>query len=381
MRVRAGGVTFGSRPMARSTFAWYAAASRVSPDLEVHGDEGLLVAAPSEHARSSSGARRPRSRARRRSSGRRSAALRPRTSAARARPSFAASRSRSSPGSAPSATEPVERLSTVAIESVSRRRKGCSSCVIPRVPPVTGGLLTLAQTRVMTHWHGSPSTAAGIVEGREVARVLAEPGRPDHPAHDLARAGLGQRADDGHDLGLERLAELGRDVAAMAARSPSSSVSPGSQDADDDDRLALDRRAARRWRPPRGPTGWDTAALSTSAGPTRLPATLSVSSERPWMYQKPSASIDAQSPCAQIPGQRDQYVSSYRERSFQKPRVMPGQRRPDDELADGAADRSARPRPRRPPRSRCTGRRSCAGLIGPMTLPPTMPPDTSVPPE
>jgi hypothetical protein len=31
--------------------------------------------------------------------------------------------------------------------------------------------------------------------------------------------------------------------------------------------------------------GWAVAAASTSAGPTRLPATLSVSSERPRMYQ------------------------------------------------------------------------------------------------
>ncbi len=56
--------------------------------------------------------------------------------------------------------------------------------------------------------------------------------------------------------------------------------------------------------------GCATAALSTSAGPTRLPATLSVSSDRPWMNQKPSSSIDAQSPCAHSPGQRDQYVDS-----------------------------------------------------------------------
>jgi hypothetical protein len=36
--------------------------------------------------------------------------------------------------------------------------------------------------------------------------------------------------------------------------------------------------------------GWPTSTDSTSAGPTRLPAIFSVSSERPWMNQKPSGS-------------------------------------------------------------------------------------------
>ena len=55
--------------------------------------------------------------------------------------------------------------------------------------------------------------------------------------------------------------------------------------------------------------GWPTSTDSTSAGPTRLPAIFSVSSERPWMYQKPSSSTKAQSPWTQTSGQRDQYVS------------------------------------------------------------------------
>src|ERR1700759_768272 len=56
----------------------------------------------------------------------------------------------------------------------------------------------------------------------------------------------------------------------------------------------------------------------------RLPAILSVSSERPCRNQKPSSSTDAQSPCTQMPGSRDQYVSMYLSGSRQKPRVMPG---------------------------------------------------------
>ena len=55
--------------------------------------------------------------------------------------------------------------------------------------------------------------------------------------------------------------------------------------------------------------GYATAADSTSAGPTRFPATLIVSSERPEMYQNPSASMRAQSPCTHTPGRRLQYAS------------------------------------------------------------------------
>src|SRR5581483_11065926 len=54
------------------------------------------------------------------------------------------------------------------------------------------------------------------------------------------------------------------------------------------------------------------------------PAMLSVSSERPCRNQKPSASAEAQSPCTQTPGMRDQYVSTNFSGSRQKPRVMPG---------------------------------------------------------
>src|SRR5439155_25671457 len=55
--------------------------------------------------------------------------------------------------------------------------------------------------------------------------------------------------------------------------------------------------------------GCPTSVDSTSAGPTRLPAILIVSSERPRIYHRPSASMAAQSPCIQVSGKRDQYVS------------------------------------------------------------------------
>src|SRR6185436_134016 len=70
--------------------------------------------------------------------------------------------------------------------------------------------------------------------------------------------------------------------------------------------------------------GCATAADSSSAGPMRLPAMFIVSSERPCRNQNPSSSTDAQSPCTQTPGIRDQYVSMNLSGSRQKPRVMPG---------------------------------------------------------
>ena len=89
--------------------------------------------------------------------------------------------------------------------------------------------------------------------------------------------------------------------------------------------------------------GWPTAADSSSAGPIRLPAMFIVSSERPCRNQKPSASTEAQSPCTQTPGIRDQYVSRYLSGSRQKPRVIPGNGPAADELADlaGADQRVA----------------------------------------
>ena len=115
---------------------------------------------------------------------------------------------------------------------------------------------------------------------------------------------LGRRRDDGHALRLERLAELlgdgrgRRRPAGRRRRRPPGRSTHSTTIASPLTSWGTPMAAASRT------AGWVTAALSTSAGPTRLPATLSVSSERPWMYQKPSASIDAQSPWTQMPGQR-----------------------------------------------------------------------------
>ena len=55
--------------------------------------------------------------------------------------------------------------------------------------------------------------------------------------------------------------------------------------------------------------GCDTSADSTSAGPSRFPASLIVSSLRPCRNQSPSSSTEAQSPCTHTSGHRDQYVA------------------------------------------------------------------------
>ena len=108
--------------------------------------------------------------------------------------------------------------------------------------------------------------------------------------------------------GLERLAELGRDVRARRLPRARRRLDPGSRQAkihavSPFTSCGTPIAAASRT------AGWPTAADSSSAGPMRLPAMFSVSSERPCRNQKPSASTEAQSPCTHTPGMRDQYVS------------------------------------------------------------------------
>ncbi len=65
------------------------------------------------------------------------------------------------------------------------------------------------------------------------------------------------------------------------------------------------RRSPRTPRPP----GATRARSPPRPGPAACPATLSVSSVRPWRNQNPSSSRLAQSPWTQMPGNRRQYVS------------------------------------------------------------------------
>ena len=126
--------------------------------------------------------------------------------------------------------------------------------------------------------------------------------------------------------------------------------------------------------------GCATAADSTSAGPIRLPATLIVSSERPLMYQKPSASIRAQSPCTQVPGMRAQYASTYRSGSRQNPWVIPGHgwrmtsspTSPRTGLPSASTTSAAMPG---------HGPANEHGAMGVIVVQPTIPPLISVPPE
>ena len=145
-----------------------------------------------------------------------------------------------------------------------------------------------------------------VLQRRHVARVEAEPGGPGDATHDLAAAGPGQVRDGDHGLRTNRLAEVVDDeLGDLGAdrRVPGRRPGAGTQNTTIASPLSSSGTpiAAASMT-----AGWATAADSTSAGPTRLPATLSVSSERPWMYQKPSASIGAQSPWTQRPGMRDQ---------------------------------------------------------------------------
>ena len=88
----------------------------------------------------------------------------------------------------------------------------------------------------------------------------------------------------------------------------------------------------------------------------------------------------AQSPCTHTSGMRDQYVSTYRAGSFQKPRVIPGH-------GLRIASSPTVPRTERPRSSTTstsmpgTGPEKEHAEIGVHVVQPRMPPATSVPPE
>src|SRR3989442_6908551 len=128
------------------------------------------------------------------------------------------------------------------------------------------------------------------------------------------------------------------------------------------------------------PPGCAVAADSTSAGPTRFPPTLSVSSLRPSMYQNPSSSTRAQSPCTQTSGNRLQYVARYFCGSRQNPRVMPGHGL--RMTSSPTAPRTARPRSSATSAAMPgTAHAKPVGLSGVQVVQPRMPPAHSVPPE
>ena len=87
--------------------------------------------------------------------------------------------------------------------------------------------------------------------------------------------------------------------------------------------------------------GWATAADSTSAGPTRLPATLSVSSDRPRMNQNPSSSIFG--PIAVDPDVREPRPVGVEVAVAVLPEALrhPDPGLADDQLSDRAAHRVA----------------------------------------
>src|SRR5205809_4191776 len=81
----------------------------------------------------------------------------------------------------------------------------------------------------------------GVLERREIARLLTEIRRADHPAHDLGAPRLREIAREEHALGFERLAHLPGDALGelRAQRLRGRLVRPQHDEADD--RLALHR--------------------------------------------------------------------------------------------------------------------------------------------
>ena len=131
----------------------------------------------------------------------------------------------------------------------------------------------------------------------------------DRAAQHLVAAGLRQRGREPHRARLERRPERVADPTRAARRAARRRRRrPGAS--------TTNTTSASPFSSSGTPTaaasttaGCATTTVSTSAGPSRLPASLIVSSERPCRNHWPSASIDAQSPCHHTPGQRDQYVS------------------------------------------------------------------------
>src|SRR5229473_7148594 len=87
---------------------------------------------------------------------------------------------------------------------------------------------------------GDGLDGAWIVERREIARILAEIRRSDHPAHDLGAARLRKVGHEEHALGLQRLAHLVRDKIRELRANLLPWRGVGAQDDETDDRLALD---------------------------------------------------------------------------------------------------------------------------------------------
>ena len=151
-----------------------------------------------------------------------------------------------------------------------------------------------------------PSAARICVErlrvlGRgHVARVLAHRDRAHGAAQDLGRARLRQRLHEHHARRLERPAQLASRPARAAPRAVVVAVRRPARRSTRSPR-PWSRRARRR-RPTPATAGCDTSTDSTSAGPSRLPATLIVSSERP--EQEPVAVLVDQRPVAVAPDVR-----------------------------------------------------------------------------
>ena len=176
-----------------------------------------------------------------------------------------------------------DRVHLLGVRAVTATRMPASAssraieAPIPRPPPVTSA----------TPSSGSDGTRdllqrLRVLERREVARILPERSRPHGAADDLRAARLRERGDEDDPIGRERLAEL---VATAAATSSASVASAPGASTQKSQATSPFTSCGTPIAAASATAGWFTAADSSSAGPMRLPAMFSVSSERPWRNQ------------------------------------------------------------------------------------------------
>ena len=163
------------------------------------------------------------------------------------------------------------------------------------------------RARTTTVLARTASMRRGILERREVAGILADAPRPARRGARSWRCASSAAPREAH-LGRARrpCPAPRRSARAGGVRSSSAGSLPGAQHAEAPHDLALDARRGTPTAQASATAGSPTSADSYSAGPMRLPATLSVSSERPCRNQSPSSSTEAQSPCVQTPWKRRQ---------------------------------------------------------------------------
>ena len=142
------------------------------------------------------------------------------------------------------------------------------------------------------HQHG------GILDTREVSRILAEIDATDDAAHDLRRARLRQRVHEADLLGAHRLAQTST-TCGEPPRRASDSTTPRWSTTKQTTPSPLSSSGTPMAAASRDGRVRDERAPRPRPGPTRLPATLIVSSAAP--VQEPEAVLVDVRPVAVVP--------------------------------------------------------------------------------